>query len=154
MNGMLGWPIAEDCIGDDGYYDEDDIIVNSNDPFKDENDSWSDYNRSESVFADEDCEMRSQFEQFSDHIYYDSRLKAIAVAGAICQSCRQTDIAKESTAEFEEDVVEYISMEEHLENTNIDKNSGIPGIPKQTPRPFEKWVQDIKAGKKTIHDPL
>ena len=158
MNGMLGWPMADDCIGDDGYYDEDDIIINANDPFKEKNDSWEDCNKSEIGFADEDSEMceelYSQFEQFSDQIYYDSRLKAIAVAGAVCQSCRQPSIEDENTEKLEEEAIEYISMEEHLESTTVYKNPGIPGVPKQTPRPFEKWIQDIKAGRKTIHDPL
>lgn len=157
MFGIYGWETAEDCIGEEGYYDEDEAIVNANDPLRDEHDLWADGIPEKSHF-DEDTEIsdeyKSQFEQFSDQVHYDSRMKAIAVAGAICQSCCQPSEEDEDAAKLEEEAIEYISMEEHLENVTIDKNPGIPGVPKQAPRPFEKWVQDIKAGRKTIHDPL
>lgn len=152
MNYLLGWNIAEDCIGEEGYYDEDEVFVNANDPLKTEIDLD---NRSED-FEDENGAyvLKSEFENYSDNIHYNARMKAIAIAGAVCQSCRQSSIDNTDTTELEEEAIDYISMEEHLENADTDKNPGIPGIAKQTPRPFEKWIQDVKAGRKTIHDSL
>ena len=158
MSGMLGWLIADDCIGEDGYYDEDEAIVNANDPLREEHDIWADdVDRiSEPSLLDEGDEIRdeykSQFKQFSDQVHYDDRLKAITTAGVFAHS--SCDIDDDEAAKIEEEAIEYISMEEHFEGMTTDKNPGIPGVTKQAPRPFEKWIQDIKAGRKTIHDPL
>lgn len=147
----FGWETADDCIGEEGYYDEDDAVVNANDPLRTEHDLGG---RFDELEDDEDGEyvLKSEFDQYSDQINYDARARAITMAGVIAQSHCQTDDIDD--AALEEEAVEYISMEEHLDGTATKENPGIPGLAKQPLRPFERWVEDVKAGRKKLSDPL
>lgn len=161
MYGTLGWVIADDCIGDDGYYDEDEAIVNSRDTLRDSHDIWADELRicggvdEFEEDLDHDDPLRGEFERYSDDTHYTARQKAITMAGVISSSCSMNDFDYYDDGKLEEDAIEYISIQEHLDDDNpTGEDNGIPGVEKQEPRPFEKWIKDVKAGRKSISDPL
>lgn len=113
------------------YEDEDDEIINSNDPLRQGN--------------------------FSFGINETSPGQTIAIIGAMLEEDKQkASLDKAEKKGWQLDTsedVEFISMSEHLE-PSTKKPTSIGGSPVLKKRPFEQWVDDVLSGKKTYDDPL
>lgn len=160
MDNMFFWEYNDE----NGFFDEDDIMVNKNDPF-------SEYHDDNRLFYGEDakdcCESHVFEEDVLDEYNLDKPPETItkdsfntsdAIAGgAIFGGMAQDEVISDADVEEilkvgdmpTETEAELIS----LQQANNMKRQGT-FRDKIQPRPFEQWVDDILNGRKTYSDPL
>lgn len=136
MDGMFGWE-GEDWI------EEEEALVNQNDPFAAERDQFSPYERHldedyERYLDSEDEEQKAMQDALDDFSTKDAIITASILGGMLSEG--------EDPDQFDEQV-ERISMKE----ANAEPTKKGEKLPL---RPFEKWVDDVLNGRKTWDDDL
>ena len=97
----------------------------------------------------------SPYERYPDEIDADDTISQIdhdmrtaATAAAIASAVVSTESNKKREVVETEQVVEYVSLQDASKEQKVLEQRKLPK------RPFEKWVEDVIHGKKTLDDPL